>query len=364
MHWHSANASKGSQKQTLLDSPQPLEEHQGCFARWGQAMRAFHCIIRIAALLAAAVWLVAADNAWAEEPKALVVEAAIPRGGYAMVYGFDSLWMMSDSRLARVNSADNSIIDIDLPAGENGTGLSDAEKYRGIAIGEGGVWIPDVGNSVIYKVDPQSNEVVLTVPTFIVGSAGNIGVGAGAVWVITFEDHDKTLTRYDPDTGEQVAQIALPRPCKAVVVDFGRVWVSAASSPELYVIDPQTNLLQETIPIHAPSHLLTSGAGSIWIGYDTEGIVEGIDSDLRKVTTTVNTGVTDMESDGDIAVGGGYIWMINRGSTLMQIDPETGSLKAVLRPPVGTLLGRRVKFGDDALWVSGASVFRIKLPSS
>jgi len=325
-------------------------------------MRALQIILPLIALLAVAASPIADREARAAEPPDLTVEATISRSGYSMAFGFDSLWMMSNGRLARINAADNSVIDINIPEGESGAGLADADKYRGIAIGEGAVWIPDVGNSVIYKVDPQSDAVVLTVPTFIVGNAGSIGVGAGAVWVITFDDHDKTLTRYDPDTGAQVAQIALPRPCKSVAVDFGRVWVSAASSPEIYVIDPQSNLLEETIPLHAPSHLLTSGAGSVWVGYDTEGIVEGIDGGLRKVTATFNTGVTDMESDGDIAVGGGYIWMINRGSTIIQIDPEAESVKAVLRPPVGTLLGRRIRFGDDTLWVSGSSVFRIRAP--
>jgi hypothetical protein len=55
--------------------------------------------------------------------------------------------------------------------------------------------------------------------------------------------------------------------------------------------------------------------------------------------------------------------MINRGSTVVQIDPEAGTLKAMLRPPVGKLMGRRVRFGGGVLWVSGPSVFRIKAPS-
>lgn len=259
-------------------------------------MRAPQIFSRLFAIIAATTVFAVGYDACAIEPSDLTVEVTIPRSGYAMAYGFDSLWMMSNGRLARVHSADNSVIDIDIPGGESGGGLADADKYRGIAIGEGAVWIPDVGNSVIYKVDPQSNKVVLTIPTFIVGSAGSIGVGAGAVWVITFDDHDKTLTRYDPDSGAQAAKIALPRPCKAVVVDFGRVWVSAASSPELYVVDPQTNLLETTIGTHAPSHLLTSGAGAIWIGYDKEGIVEAIDGALKTTISTINTGITDMES--------------------------------------------------------------------
>jgi streptogramin lyase len=321
--------------------------------------------MRASTILSGIVLLAAFPNvtpsARSEPPQELAIEATIPRSGYSMDFGFGSLWMMSEGRLARINPADNSVIDIDIPSGEGGTLLADGDKYRGIAIGEGGVWVPDVGNSVIYKIDPQTNAVTLTIPTFIVGSAGNIGVGAGSIWVVTFDSHDKTLTRYNPDTGVREALIQLPRPCRGVVVDFGKVWVAAASSPELYVIDPQTNRVATTIAIHAPSHLLTSGIGAIWIGYDSEGLIER--TARGEATTSIETGVTDMESDGDITTGGGYIWMINRNSTIAKIDPETASLAGLYRPPTGTLMGRRISFGDDSLWISGQSVFRVKPPN-
>lgn len=77
---------------------------------------------------------------------------------------------MSEGRLARVNAKDNSVVDLAIPKGEGGAMLADIDKYRGIAIGEGAVWIPDVGNSVIYKVDPETNQVAMTIRTFVVGS--------------------------------------------------------------------------------------------------------------------------------------------------------------------------------------------------
>lgn len=109
--------------------------------------------------------------------------------------------------------------------------------------------------------------------------------------------------RYDPDTGAQLAQIVLPASGRSVVVDFGKVWVAAASAPELYVIDPSTNRVAATIPIHAPSHQLAFAIGAIWVGYDTEGRVEMIDGALEEIKWTAQTGVTDMESDGDITGG-------------------------------------------------------------
>ena len=46
------------------------------------------------------------------------------------------------------------------------------------------------------------------------GGQGSIGVGEGAVWVVTAEDRDRTLTRYSASSGAEEAKIALPRPGK------------------------------------------------------------------------------------------------------------------------------------------------------
>ena len=73
-------------------------------------------------------WCFAAEEISADN---LVVQAEIPRYGDFLGFGFASLWMMSGGRLARVDTADNSVVDIEI----EGT----IGKYRGIAIGEGAV---------------------------------------------------------------------------------------------------------------------------------------------------------------------------------------------------------------------------------
>ena len=69
-----------------------------------------------------------------------------------MGFGFDSLWMMSHGRLARVSAANNGVVDIDVEGAKG--------DYRGIAVGEGAIWIPDAGANSLYKVDPATNAVV------------------------------------------------------------------------------------------------------------------------------------------------------------------------------------------------------------
>jgi virginiamycin B lyase len=320
--------------------------------------------VSVMALLAFSpiAWAALAGQAAAQSAGELVVQASLPRAGYSMAFGFDGLWMMSDDRLVRVDTLDDRIIEIEISPGSDENLLAGADQYRGIAVGEGAVWLPDTGSSTIYKIDPHTNQVLMKIPTDIFGSRGSIGVGEGAVWVITFADHDKTLTRYDAASGTEEARIALPAASKGVLVDYGSVWVTAASRGELYRIDPKTNQVAATIALHDTSHLLASGYGSIWIPFGTSGIVQRIDGQTGELLATIGTGAVDMESDGDIATGGGFVWTINRGSTVARIDPDSNAVKGLFRPPSGTLMGRRIRYGAGSLWVSGGSIFRISPP--
>ena len=58
-----------------------------------------------------------------------------------------------------------------------------------------------MASSTILKVDPEQNKVIMTIATDIFGSTGSIGVGEGSLWVVTFDSHDKTLTRYNSHFG-------------------------------------------------------------------------------------------------------------------------------------------------------------------
>lgn len=302
-----------------------------------------------------------ADSNVDNSPKELRIQAKIDRSGYGLAVGFGSVWMMSEGRLARINVADNLVIDIAIPAGEANS-FADIDKYRGIAVGEGAVWVPDMGSSAIYKIDPKSNAVAMKISTDIFGSQGSIGVGEGSIWVVTFDNRDKTLTRYNAVSGAVEAKIALPRPGKAVLVGSGSVWVTAANQAELYRIDPKTNQLLAAIPINGRSRVLAGSVGAVWVACEGDGIVQRVDARSGQVIATIETGALDMESDGDIATGGGSVWFITRSSTIAQIDTETNALRGILRAKSGTIVGRRIRHAGESLWVSGGFVFRIEAP--
>ena len=118
----------------------------------------------------------------------------------------------------------------------------------------------------------------------------------------------------------------------------------------------------ETIPINDRSHVLTASDGSVWIGYESDGVVQRVDGRTGQVIATIATGALDMESDGDITAGGGFVWFITRSSTIAQIEPKTNSLRGIFRAKSGSVIGRRIRYAGGSLWVSGGSIFRIEGP--
>jgi streptogramin lyase len=140
------------------------------------------------------------------------------------------------------------------------------------------------------------------------------------------------------------------------------VWVTAAKDGELYRIDPKTNRVVSTVALHDRSHILGAGEESIWIAYENDGVAQRIDRHTGQVIATIATGAVDMESDGDIAIGGGSVWIITRSSLIARIDPKTNSLAGTFQAKPGTVIGRRIRYAAGSLWISGGSIFRVEAP--
>ena len=126
----------------------------------------------------------------------LALIAEIPRDGDFMTYGFDALWMMTGPVIVRVDGKTNAVADIPIP---ETTG-----RVRGLAVGEGAVWIPDAVSEQIFKFDPVEKKVALVIPASFSRTEGSIGVGAGSVWVTT---RGNVLSRFSTATGALEASI-------------------------------------------------------------------------------------------------------------------------------------------------------------
>jgi streptogramin lyase len=263
--------------------------------------------------------------------------------------------MMNDQNLTRIALADNAVTEIPI-AGATG-------RWRRIAVGEGAVWVADNVSQSIYKIDPQTNRVVMTIPADFFANnekEGEIGAGEGAVWAITGSGADAVLRRYSPQNGTEQAAIPLPSPsARGVVVAFGSVWVAGTTGVELYRIGPATDQIIATIDLHARPVALSSGEGSVWVR-QIDGTVQRINGHSGTLLATFATDAAD--NMGDIAVGGGFVWVNSNSAPLLQIDPRTNSQRSRYAAPTGEFMGYTIAYGGGSLWLGGSAVFRIKPP--
>ena len=308
----------------------------------------------VVGLLTAFVW--ESSFATAEEPvRQMRAETVIPERGDNLCVGFGSVWMMNDRHLMRIALADNAVAEIPI---ESATG-----RWRRIAVGEGAVWVADNISQSIYKVDPQTNRVVMTIPADFFANnekEGEIGAGEGAVWAITGSGSDAVLRRSSAQTGTEQAAIPLPSPsARGVVVAFGSIWIAGTRGVELYRIDPAANQIIATIDLHARPVALSSGEGSVWVR-QIDGTVQRIDGQSGNLLATFATDAAD--NFGDIAVGGGFVWVNSQTVPLLQIDPRTNSQRSRYASPAGEFMGYTIAYGGGSLWLGGSAVFRIKPP--
>ncbi|MFA1626345.1 hypothetical protein ACDY96_27480 [Rhizobium mongolense] len=297
------------------------------------------------------------EPAMAHEKQVLKVQAKILRRGDFIAFGFGSVWMMSGNRLGRINPADTSTIDIPV---EGAIG-----PYRGIAIGESAVWVPDIGSKTIYKVDPQANRVVMRTPADLSDSEGSIGVDAGSVWVVTMagkkitsKDYNRELSRFSASTGVLEATLQLPARGAAAIFDRGSVWVTGFNKNELYRVDPVTNRIVATIAMRERPRFLASGEGSVWVVNQGDGTVQRIDGRSNELIATIETGAAG--GGGDIAFGGGFTWVTSHEWPVIKIDAKNNRLVGKFNAPRDAEgMGDAIRYGAGSVWVSGTSLFRI-----
>jgi virginiamycin B lyase len=290
----------------------------------------------------------AADAGKARSIDQLALIAEIPRDGDFMAYGFDALWMMTGPVIVRVDGKTNAVADIPIP---DTTG-----RVRGLAVGEGAVWIPDAVSEQIFKFDPVEKKVALVIPASFSGTEGSIGVGAGSVWVTT---RGNVLSRFSTATGALEASIPLPvgAGAPAAIFDNGFVWVTGFARDELYKIDPRTNALVQTIALRPSPRFLTASEGSVWVLNQGDGSVQRVDPTSGEVLASIETGHPGR--GGDITAGGGYIWVTLRDVPLVQVDPKANAVVALFN---GIGWGDAIRFGSGSLWISGHSIRRLTPP--
>lgn len=192
---------------------------------------------------------------------------------------------------------------------------------RAVEVWDGYVWVT-VANPeskegfALVRIDPSTNEIV---DTLALKHAADLAVGAGAVWVVSYEyATGARLLRIDPQTNSVVDTVRLdcvsdgePPDCVPfnVAADETAVWVTlssgSAQSGEVVRVDPVTNEVVARIPIEedGPRDIAVAG-GSVWVNVlsDVEDdLVQG--ASLHRIDPQANE-VVDILLRNKLLLGG------------------------------------------------------------
>jgi streptogramin lyase len=144
-------------------------------------------------------------------------------------------------------------------------------------------------------------------------------VSADSVWVFT--DAKTTLSRIDPTENKVVAEMRLPAGCTSIAFGESALWATCPAENRVLRIDPLLNVVTERIEVSAEPFAIAVGSGSIWAFCKKDGKVERIDPKTNKVVKTIELGVPN--SDGDLVVAEGSVWVSMPGFPISRIDPKT-----------------------------------------
>ena len=173
-----------------------------------------------------------------------VAQAPVKGGPSAIAVGKDAVWVanVDDGSVSRIDLRTNASVDT-IPVGK---GPAD------IATGGGFVWVANGLDGTVSKIDPNTNTPVQTI------SVGNgpsgVAFGEGAVWVAN--STDRTVTRIDPRTGKPGREIPAPAGADANNLD-GTV----------SRIDPATNRQTSVLTVgDGPSGVAVTPDGkTVWV---------------------------------------------------------------------------------------------------
>jgi streptogramin lyase/tRNA A-37 threonylcarbamoyl transferase component Bud32 len=257
-----------------------------------------------------------------------------------------------------INQGDSTVNRIEPGTGEVTPAKSTLGIPTGIAAGEGAVWITNgfgsASGTQVVRVDPTDDSVEVAFPS---GNAKAIVVEFGSIWLAD-ADRDRVL-RYDPQdlsadpfvipVDDNEAANALPR---FLAVGSGAaaqgIWVVNELGDTVIRIDPETNGVTDRIPVEGPTAVAADDAG-VWVTSETHDRVHQFDLDGRALRTFEHAdGIPDGPTT--IVSGPSGVWIgSDLESAVSRIDPETN---AVDRLRLGGITGGLAVNGNGDVWVT------------
>lgn len=273
----------------------------------------------------------------------IVARIPVPARPDWLAMGFGSVWVVDyrPPSLVRIDPNTNQVV-ASIP-------LS-GHACLGIAVTASALWVADCEYHVVAEIDPAKNTVVRTLTVdFNVDDEGAFAAVDGSLWLFVTDSTAKgaLLERIDPVSGRVQARVGVGAGSYVVAGDSTALWVSSTHGAALERIDPTKNAVVANVPVTPRPKFLAVGAGGVWVLHQRTGSVSAIDVTTNEFTASVPAGVPTPW--GDIATGAGAVWVSVDGTPVTRIDPAT---HVVTHQFVGGSGADAIRFGFGSLWVS------------
>jgi DNA-binding SARP family transcriptional activator/ABC-type transport system substrate-binding protein/streptogramin lyase len=162
-----------------------------------------------------------------------------------------------------------------------------------LAFGEGGLWVASTPSGELRKIDPRTNQIVLT--RTLQPELCCVAVGGGYVWAVTNPGGDVwKLTR----EGKVLRTIELSSAVERLRYAEGALWATLGGSGKIVRIDPTTDSIRR---------------------YDIGHVVTGVDVQGDLVAVGVRESAEDATADLD----GDIVWLGRKARTLFDSGAST-----------------------------------------
>ena len=176
------------------------------------------------------------------------------------------------------------------------------------------------------------------------GRPGGVAVGAGSVWVTDMVSG--SLLRVNPDEQIVVDTIPVGDGPAGVAVGAEAVWVANSESHTVSQVNPDSGTVVATIPVGNGPISVAVGVGAVWVANATDGTIARIDPARGRTVATVAL----PQPPSGLAADGRAVWATSaQGGLLSKVDPVTNTVSQTLlvgNGPTGVALG------DGAVWVA------------
>jgi YVTN family beta-propeller protein len=240
-------------------------------------------------------------------PAAAIPVAAAPS---AIAAADGSLWVanVDDATVSRIDPRRGTVVQT----------LKVGQGPDAVAAGDGFVWVSNGLDGTVTKIDPAVDQVVDTID--VGNEPAGIAVGPTAVWVAS--SSDGSVTRIAVRTDRALRPLAVAGSADGIALAFGSAWVTSEADQSVTRLDAGTGAVIQRIPAGGGASAVMAGFGSVWVANTFDDTLTRIDPASDTVRAVIPVG----DGPDGLAIANGAVWVSNQLSgTLTKIDPATGA---------------------------------------